>query len=93
MDSRGENLITGLVLRFKFSRDGRLSKENQKRLRGTPSHQHEGASRYGQHQERGEMMIVALTVQGSFFHVRVLRVTLCAETEITLWAELVRKFP
>jgi hypothetical protein len=41
--------------------------ENQKRLRGTLSYQHESASRYGEHQEGAEMMIVVLTAQGASF--------------------------
>lgn len=43
--------------------------KNKKRLCGNPRHQKESASRYGQHRERSEMMIVSLTVQrASFFH-------------------------
>jgi hypothetical protein len=45
------------------------SKEDKKRLCGNPRHQKESASRYGQHQERAEVMIVSLTGERtSFFH-------------------------
>ena len=44
--------------------------EDKKRFYSNPRHQQESASRYGQHQERAEMMIVPLTAQrASFFHI------------------------
>ena len=40
-----------------FQGMGDVLEEDKERLCGDPSHQHESASRYGQHQERAEMMI------------------------------------
>jgi fructose-1-phosphate kinase PfkB-like protein len=43
--------------------------KDKKRVCGNPRHHQESANRYGQHQERAEMMIVTLTAQrASFFH-------------------------
>jgi hypothetical protein len=58
-----------LLLPTDFQGSGDSLKKDKKRLCGNPRHQKESTSRYGQHQERAEMMIVSLTAQrASFFH-------------------------
>jgi hypothetical protein len=51
----------------RFSRDWRLLKKDKKSLRGYPNDQQEAASRYSQHDERPEMMILRLPAQWAFF--------------------------
>ena len=64
--TRDSRSIQGHASANRFSRDWRLLKEEKDCLCGYPGDQQKAAGRYGQHDERPEMMIIRRPVQWTF---------------------------
>jgi hypothetical protein len=62
------------------------SEEDKRRLCGNPRDQQESARRYGQHQERAEMMIVTLTAKGTSFFFHAKRVYSAGAEDSQIWS-------
>ncbi len=61
--TRDSHLRQGHAFANRLSRDRSLLKKGEKRLRGHPGDQQEGAGRDRQHQERAEIVIIRRTAQ------------------------------